>query len=224
MNNNYSVVFDGQKVPDHELFGVKQRLRELFKADRARIETLFAGKPVVIKHNLSRESAVKYQLMLRKAGVDVELIQVGAESSDTDVPTQSNVPPEEAAFSLAPVGSDLIPKIEGKKSPPPSLFRTDYLSLAPQQGDLIKPEERQKQSPVLIDSEAIDWELSQKGEDLLKESEKQNWQDVLIDTSAIDFLETNELLEKAPKTPAPSIKTDHLTLVSIDKTEAKEKE
>lgn len=216
MEDNYSVIFDGQKVPEESLFSVKQRLKELFKANQARIDALFGGKPVALKRNLSRENALKYQRMLKHAGVDVSVRQVGvARAAETVAPAN-----EGAALTLAPAGSDLVPKESSKETATPSLFKTDQFALAPQDGNLLKPEEIKSKPAVNIDDDAIDWELSKVGENLLKSSEKPSVKVNDIDTSNLSFDDSNKPLSAPAKTVSPSIKTEHIQLQPLDKTDS----
>jgi len=209
----YSVIFDGQKVPDSELFIVKQRLKEVFKADRARIETLFAGKPVSIKRNLSREEAIKYQHMLKSMGIEVTLATSGsASSADTAKPAR-----EQRLFSLAPLGSDLLEANQQQGQNSLENVSIEYLKLAPQQGDLVQASERTQTPDVPLSDEYTEWDLSSAGQDLLKQSEKQNWQAADIDTSEITFADTRSPLAPPSKKIKNLINTEHLTLLPIDK-------
>lgn len=216
-SNKFSVVFDGQKVPDAELFGVKQRLKEVFNADRDRIETLFADKPVALKRNLSRENALKYQHMFKKKGIEVTLVQTSGVSRAEPV-TPAPQEPEEPLYSLAPLGRDLSDDAEDKAQNRPSLFRTDHLGLAPQKGYILKADERKPLPTAPLNGEYGDWELNDMGEDLLKKSEKQIWQEADIDTSELDFIDTQAPLSPPAKKVVNLINTDHLELLPIEQT------
>ena len=212
-NHQYSVVFDGEKVPDSELFGVKQRLREVFKADRARIETLFTGKPVAIKRNLDRDSALKYQHMLKKIGIEVTLVEARATAA-TNQAKQAQTP----TFSLAPLGSDLIESAGETAQNRPALLPTDHIDLAPQKGHLLKADERRQEPAAKLTGEYSEWNLSNKGEDLLKQSEKQIWQAADIDTSELEFANTQAPLESPTKQTGKPINTGHIELLPAEKT------
>lgn len=218
-DQQFLVVFDGQAVPEHELYGVKQRLKDIFKADRARVESLFAGKPVALKRNLSREAALKYQHMLKQAGVTVSVVRSSDLSSiddnDNAVAPQQKPTEQESLFSLAPLGSDLVNQ---EKQQEPSLpLHIDHLALSPQQGNLFKPNERVQISPAEVGENYLDWELSQMGEDLLKQSEKQAWVEADVDTSALEFTDNSKPLSPPEKIAAVLIKTDHISLMPLEK-------
>lgn len=214
--NTYSVIFDGQKVPDSELFGVKQRLKEIFKADGARIETLFAGKPVAIKRNLSHSEAKKYQHMLKKLGVEVTLAS-NAGTEPAEPGKTASIQSEKSLFSLAPLGSDLLEANNKQGQNGQEKVSTDHLKLAPQQGNIIKASERQQTPEAVLSDEYTEWDLSNMGQDLLKQSEKQIWEAANIDTSGISFADKTPLAPQAKQIENP-INTDHLKLLPIDKT------
>ncbi len=59
MDKRYDLYFAGEILPDADLAAVKINLAQLFKADSAKIEALFSGKPVALKRNLDTISAKK---------------------------------------------------------------------------------------------------------------------------------------------------------------------
>ena len=70
---HFDVVFRGDVESGQSVMIVKEGLAKLFKADAARIEQMFSGKPVVIKSNLDEETALHYQSSLKKVGAIVEI-------------------------------------------------------------------------------------------------------------------------------------------------------
>ena len=65
----YKVTTEGQIEDGHNPQEVQQRVTVLFKAPPDKISRLFSGKRVVIKENLNRETALKYQATLQRAGL-----------------------------------------------------------------------------------------------------------------------------------------------------------
>ncbi|MBB3103961.1 hypothetical protein [Azomonas macrocytogenes] len=125
----YEIAFSGQLLPKVQPEQVKANLMRLFQCDAQRIEALFSGHRVVIKHNLDQESAEKYHAALQRAGAHVDVcvmptpIELTAPPVETSRSTSSNdghlevIPRDEymAAFrnviapdfGLAPADSDL---------------------------------------------------------------------------------------------------------------------
>ena len=81
-DQQFNVVFKGDLVKGATVDQVKSNLAKLFKADPAKLEHLFAGKAVIIKKGLDLAGADKYESVLRRAGAIVELLEVGAGTSE----------------------------------------------------------------------------------------------------------------------------------------------
>ena len=64
----FKVVFSGELMPGFTLDNVKSYLATLFKTDLSKIDSLFTGKPVVLKRELKEAEADKYVAVLRNAG------------------------------------------------------------------------------------------------------------------------------------------------------------
>lgn len=56
----YSIVYRGEILPDHTSDAVKAAFAQKFKIAGGTLETLFSGKPVVLKKDLDRDAAEKY--------------------------------------------------------------------------------------------------------------------------------------------------------------------
>ena len=65
---HYKILFAGKIQPGYKEENVKKSLATLFKADEARINRLFSGKPYAISKGLSEKSARKYEQSILKAG------------------------------------------------------------------------------------------------------------------------------------------------------------
>lgn len=211
----YSIVFDSRTVPEHEMFGVKQRLKDLFNADRARIESLFTDKPTVLKRNLSREQAIKYQQMLEQSGVNVSIVE--PKQAQVPEPTSAEMSNNtaEPSFSLAPAGSDLLADA-AKKQAAPSIS-TDHLDITPQAGNLLEPQERSPAPVANVPDDFLSWDLSHEGEDLLKESEKSVWVEADMDLSALDLGESDQPLSPPSAPVDTEVSIDHISLVPTTK-------
>jgi translation elongation factor EF-Ts len=69
----FEVAFSGQVSDIAELDNVKARVGKIFNTDAAKVVQLFSGKRVVIKKNIDRLTAEKYQHALTKAGAIAEV-------------------------------------------------------------------------------------------------------------------------------------------------------
>lgn len=87
----FEVAFSGQVSDTADSDNVKARVGKMFNADAAKIAQLFSGKRVVIKKNIDRPTAEKYQNALSKAGAIVEVKSMGG-SGSVDIAVAPAVP------------------------------------------------------------------------------------------------------------------------------------
>ncbi|HEY7884360.1 MAG TPA: hypothetical protein VIC08_05375 [Cellvibrionaceae bacterium] len=224
----YDLVFRGDIVLGHSLSDVKARMQQLFKADAAKIDALFSGRPVTLKRNMDEATAKKYQAVLSKAGAEVALVAVtegeSAASAESSVSTQ--------AWSLAPVGSPLLRPRERQSLAPPVSVDISAISLKPALGNLLEAGEvaRAPAAEVTVpdfdlaevgavlgsgdndlplpevELEGGHWQLSEPGADLLKPEEKKPVQTVKVKELMVDLAPAGSDLgqlkeEKPPLNP-----------------------
>lgn len=166
----FDIVFRGDIVMGHQLTDVKQRLQQLFKADAAKIDALFTGRPVPLKRNLDEATATKYREVLQKAGARVEICATGSINFAPPTPVAARAPvvPRRAVWSLAPVGSFLLAPTERPKLSP-VLVDTSRISLRAAEGNLLDAtEQRQVPAAAVV---APDLDLAEVGENLLRDDE-----------------------------------------------------
>ena len=145
----FHVVFRGALVKGATTEQVKNNLAKLFKAEPAKLDHLFAGKPVIIKKGLDRAGADKYEAVLRRAGAIVEIIdpsqleQLGTQTTadkEAIAPAKSEsaaTPPQAPdGLTMAEVGVTIVEHVP----PPPADFDTTHLNLAEVGVDLVEAE------------------------------------------------------------------------------------
>ena len=104
----YEVAFSGQIQAGAELDVVKARIGKMFKANDATIAKLFSGKRIVIKKNLSAETADKYSMAFTKAGAICELVLMPEDSAPS--------PADDRAATKAPPPASVAPADRGVSS------------------------------------------------------------------------------------------------------------
>lgn len=67
----YKIVFNGELMPDASLEATQENLARLFKSDLTRIHSLFIGKAIDLKRDLSENEADQYLKALQSAGAMV---------------------------------------------------------------------------------------------------------------------------------------------------------
>ena len=70
---NFDIIFLGRLQSGHTLAEVKPRLMQLFKVDATKIDAIFSGAAVPLKRNLDPTGAKKYQTVLARAGIKVQI-------------------------------------------------------------------------------------------------------------------------------------------------------
>lgn len=204
----FDIIFRGDIVFGHQLVEVKARLQQLFKADAAKIDALFTGRPVPLKRNLDEATANKYRDALIKAGAMVEVCSSDTSPANTapkpaPVPRRvteaiSPTPAVASGWTLAPLGSDLLPAKERPAQPAPVSVDISGLSLRVAEGNLVDVSEVHKEISTqviapdlglsaigaelisadeklelpLVEIELEDWDIAEAGSDLLSEDER----------------------------------------------------
>lgn len=111
-DKRYSVIFTGRIVDGAEPAAVKANLAKLFRVDAERVESMFAGKPLVIKKNLDAEKARSYRDALAKAGAAVSVVEEGdpdaARTAVQPAPAPTPAPTRAPAAAAGP-GTDSAP-------------------------------------------------------------------------------------------------------------------
>ena len=176
---HFDVVFRGDVESGQSVMIVKEGLAKLFKADAARIEQMFSGKPVVIKSNLDEETALHYQSSLKKVGAIVEIrsnqpadLAVATDtqnsniqgedpqddnledksSSQGDTPdSQESDPLEDFDFDVAPVGADVLPDGH-KKEFVPADVDTSHLTVSETGSDVLEKKDQRSYEDRDIDT------------------------------------------------------------------------
>ncbi|WP_460425700.1 hypothetical protein [Azotobacter armeniacus] len=156
--SRYQIVFSGQLVHGTSLEQVQANLTRLFRADAARIATLFSGRRVPLKSNLDAAEAEKYRATLERAGARVDILPMEeavqlAPRQETGFPADRPEParkpllvvaPRDAYmaaftaveapdFGVAPAGADLQ---EPRPESVPPRLNLSGLSLAPVGSDM----------------------------------------------------------------------------------------
>lgn len=106
----YNLIFQGKIIDGAPLDKVKRNIAQLFKIDAAKTESLFSGKPVIIKKNLSTESAKKYLSVLKKAGAIVKAVKIITAAPPPPKKSPQNNSPQTSKLDN-PISSGLASRI-----------------------------------------------------------------------------------------------------------------
>lgn len=206
----FDLYFSGQCIANAPLEAVKKNLATVFKADAARIETLFNGQTHCIKKGLDEAGAQKYQAVLRKAGAIIEIRPQQAAapkktmaerlaSVDTDTPVTPKPAASKPAATQTSVASSNSPAAEGG------------LTLSRPGEPLLRPEESASQTtPANISVP----EFETLGE-YTRLSEEPPPPPPAPDTSALSTAESYERLSEESPPPPPAPDTDFLSIAEV---------
>ncbi len=96
----YKIVFNGELMPDASLEATQENLARLFKSDLTRIHSLFIGKAIDLKRDLSENEADQYLKALQSAGAKVRKEQDFAASLSLVETDDHRAPDNEPASNV----------------------------------------------------------------------------------------------------------------------------
>jgi hypothetical protein len=99
----FEVAFSGQVSESASLDDVKARVAKMFNADDAKLAQLFSGKRIVIKKNIDRATATKYETALNRAGAQCEVAAMAGGAAGQSAATPAVERPAAAAKPAAAV-------------------------------------------------------------------------------------------------------------------------
>jgi hypothetical protein len=100
---NHHVIFEGRITGEIGLAEVKRNLAAMFKMNEAQVESLFSGKPVVIKRDVDAQTAQKYAAAFKKAGAVCKIAGSGGDTTAAK-PSARPVQPKAAPPASAAPG------------------------------------------------------------------------------------------------------------------------
>ena len=181
----FEVAFSGQISDDAEPGEVKAKVGKMFNADDAKLAQLFSGRRVVIKKNIDRATAARYQTALNRAGAECEICSMGGAPAAQSAPAAAKVPAAPAAPAAAkPASAASAVEIEtgdyGEVAPPPA---TDPLGIT---GDQIED--------LAVSIAPVGSELQSDYEEIAEPE---------FDLNGLEVAPVGSDLDSAPKKPAP---------------------
>lgn len=136
----YDILFAGEILAGNHRDTVADNLARLFKATPETVDRLMDGGMHVLKRGTDRETALKYESAMQRAGARAILREVAAESAPTPPPPQTPAP--------APMPADPAP---ARTAGPDATG----LSLAPPGSEVLAPHERRSVDAVVVDTSGI---------------------------------------------------------------------
>lgn len=161
----YRLVFRGEVLEGQDRSAVAQRLAALLKLDAPKVKALFSGKPVVLKRDVPKDVAARYQAAFRDAGARLRVSATAAEGAERQGapaarPTlaqrlaaqeAANEPPEASSPAAADANPGAAPGRPIQAMLPEHVTGGVAWSVAPAEGDLLDDAERQRAPAVAVD-------------------------------------------------------------------------
>ena len=232
----FDLIFSGQLVRGFDPNQAKRNVQNLFRLNEAKTDMLFSGKAIPLKKGLDLETATKYRVAMKKAGVLVSLVEAPEAAAKIGDATKQNAEPESVSSDTT-LSTTLGAQPEREVQDPVVLDAPDF-GVADMEGYLVAEDEIGRQEPVDIDVGALsvketegflveteelehidmaeipvpDFELAPAGSDVLKEDERTQHESVDVNTDTLSLAEAGERLGPESK-PAPAApKVDHISL------------
>lgn len=148
----YDLIYKGEVVEGADTTRVRENLARLFKTQGAGIDRLFSGQPVLVKRGVDRQTAIKYQTAMKKAGAVCRVRNSAAAAGTEGLGAATLAPPgvdlisrepvrtpeyDLSGFSLAEVGADVLE--DGERSPVGPPPEPADLTIDPPGADLVEP-------------------------------------------------------------------------------------
>ena len=110
MDEAYRLVFRGEVLEGQHPAVVRKRLVQALQLNDAQAETLFGGKPVVVRKRADTATAARYQDLFKQAGARLRVMPLPAEAAAAEDATSAG--PDESAgasgLEVLPSGSDIL--------------------------------------------------------------------------------------------------------------------
>jgi hypothetical protein len=180
MEERYRLVFRGELLEGQHRAVVKRRLTELMQLSETQVEKLFSGAPVILRSDVDRKTAAKYQTLFKQAGGRLQvLVQRDAEP---ELPAAAPARGRTGAGARTAGGDAPAFTVLNNYAPPPEAPRTEID--APDYDVAAVGTALSYAVPAMaVDVPDPDFELAEVGADLLTEPRET----VVVEVREVDF-------------------------------------
>jgi hypothetical protein len=212
-DQQYDLFFSGQLMDGFYEDFVKADIKALFKANDAYIDKLFSGQEQLIKRQVDKATAIKFQQAFKKAGakliVKVHAPQIAQSSGNPLLDEQTKSASQPAPATMTPVSAGTVPAPAPAAPHTGSLHfqLTDNAVSGENNDELIEHHQPDIHAPDAVPT----WGLAEAGSQLAEPSQIEP---ANVDTSALSVAEAGAVLTQATgfEAPAPVINTDAISL------------
>ncbi|MCP5162296.1 MAG: hypothetical protein H6999_01105 [Hahellaceae bacterium] len=101
----FELVFYGKLVDGFDMAQAQANVAQLFKASAEQVARMFTGARVVIRNKMDRDTALKYQMILRKNGAVCQIEPMGGAAPSAT----TAAPPAPASHAVSPAATAPAP-------------------------------------------------------------------------------------------------------------------
>ncbi|MDG2046282.1 MAG: hypothetical protein P8J79_03620 [Halioglobus sp.] len=217
MTERYNVYFAGRLVEGHDLDTVREELAKLFNADQQTLDKLFNGEVQLIKSGCDKATAIKYKIVMQRAGAEPTLAKVASASKQAnDESIKAHTAETKiAALAAAPVNRSFDTPGSIVKTPTMPQEATpalDGIGLSPVGTDVLQINERAAPINLSVDTSALT--LNTLGQRL---SQKSSSPPAMPDTSHLKVAKVGDIIPNLlPPTKPASPNIDNLMLSPLN--------
>ncbi|MBU2547803.1 MAG: hypothetical protein KKB20_05290 [Proteobacteria bacterium] len=125
-DETYKIVFQGRIQDGFSIETVKAGFGRIFNLNAEKVETLFSGRPTVIRNNLDREQALKYKKAIENTGAECQVLKNEVQSEPAEpVEAPAEAPVKQAAAVIDPAKMKVLEKYRSQLTAPQCLLAPD---------------------------------------------------------------------------------------------------
>ena len=151
----YDILFGGELLPGFEAASVADNLGRLFKATPETVQKLMGGGTHTLKRGTDRDTALKYQAAMQKAGAKAILREVTEATAAASAPAAQAPAPAPVAAPVPATPQPAAPPQPAVAAAAAQAASSAPLSLAPRTGDILAEHEKRVVEAVVVDTRHI---------------------------------------------------------------------
>lgn len=203
----YDIYFQGEALEGFDQAQLRQNMAKLFQANEQTLNALFSGKTVLLKKDLSKDDALKYQTQLKKAGAR---IVIKAKRSDA-APAAVAARPQPAPVAQPPA-APAQPAAAAKSAMAPPAAAT---ATRPAANAAATTTAAPTTTTSTTSTAASPWSLSPTGADLLRPDERPAAPPVQVDISGLSLAAQSPMPQQPKAPPPPPPDTSRISIADV---------
>ena len=217
MTERYNVYFAGRLMDGHDLDSVQEKLAKVFNLDQQTLDKLFSGKNQLIKSDCDKATALKYKVVMQRAGAEPTINRIEPEPKQANpAPTKMHTAAEKiAALAATPITGRLeTPRLitPASVTQQENTTGTGSIGLTAPGTDVLHINERA--APISRNIDTSGFALGTLGQRL---SQEPSSPPAMPDTSHLNMAPVGDTIPNLPLSRNPvSPNIDDLTLSPLD--------